>query len=429
MLTDEVKNELSEYGKKMAGEYRTTLEGVIEKAKEELKMDGKASEDSRKLVETLTINIKELDEKFGKQFSELATKMNSAELGILGNGEKRIKQLENLVYDQLKEAKEKGAFDQRNLSGKGNMSFHAEEGHVALHRKAVGTFTSGNLTDGAGGAAFSARDIRSTVVQSPTPKVHVRNLLNTSTMTETYLEYPQFVGGEGAPNYQVNQGDLKAQIDYDFIMVPVRPKTLAAFARVSKQSLNDISWLANFFSTQMMIDLLKKEDAELLNGTGVNSIKGLIPSAADYTPTDPTYDTLFEYMVDAAAQLETLDYDANGFVLHPLDYARLLVYKTTTGEFNYPGLVFGGENRNLLTFNGIPIYKMSQIAQGKALLGDWTRAELLIREGINFGLFYEDSDNVQRNLVTLRIEEEIALAVYHPNAFLDMDITAVTGGV
>jgi HK97 family phage major capsid protein len=179
----------------------------------------------------------------------------------------------------------------------------------------------------------------------------------------------------------------------------------------------------------MMIDLLKKEDAELLNGTGVNSIKGLVPSATDYVPTDPLYDTLFEYMVDAQAQLETLDYDANGFVMHPLDYAKLLTYKTTTGEFNYPGLVFGGADRNLLTFNGTPIYKMSQITKGTALLGDWTRAELLIRKGINFGLFYEDSDNVQRNLVTLRIEEELALAVYHPQAFLDMDITPVTGGV
>lgn len=427
MLTEEVKNELSEYGKKMAGEYRTTLETVIEKAKEELKMDGKASEDSRKLVETLTINIKELDEKFGKQFSELATKLNSTELGMFGNNEKRAKNLENLIFEQLKEAKDQGALEKKNQNG--TKRFAVEDGHSALHRKAVGTFTSGNLTDGSAGEAFSARDIRTTVVAAPTPKVHVRNLLNTSTMTETYLEYPQFVGGEGAPNYQVNQGDLKAQIDYDFIMVPVRPKTLAAFSRVSLQALNDISWLANFFSTQMMIDLLKKEDAELLNGTGVNSIKGLIPSATDYVPTAGIDPTLFDYMVDAAAQLETLDYDANGFVLHPLDYAKLLTYKTTTGEFNYPGLVFGGEQRNLLVFNGVPIYKMSQIAQGKALLGDWTRAELLIRKGINFGLFYEDADNVQRNLVTLRIEEELALAVYHPQAFLDMDITAVTGGV
>jgi len=425
--------QVAELGKQLGVEAQKRIDGVqanlekqIKQIEEQHKTDGKVSEDAVKNLSDLMGTVKRIEEEFGKKFSEMTVKMNREGLPF-GSGEQRQKGLENLIYDTLKSAQEKGDFNEVNQTG--SKKYPIKSGHGALHQKAVGVFTSGNLTDGAGNAAFSAREIRSTVVTSPSPSIHVRNLLNTSVMSQTYLEYPQFIGGEGTPGYQVNQGDTKAQIDYDFQMIPVRPKTLAAWTRVSRQALNDISWLANFFSTQMMLDLLKKEDAELLNGTGVNSIKGIIPSATDYVPTDGGYATLFEYLVDGIAQLESKDYQANGIVMHPLDYARLLVYKTTTGEFNYPGLVFGGSERSLLTFNGTPIYKLNQIAQGKTVIGDWNRAELLIREGINFGLFYEDADNVTKNLVTLRIEEEIGLAVYHPQAFLDMDITAVTSGI
>lgn len=421
-----MENEILEGVKSVANQLQKDVERSLDQVKEQVKMDGKVSADAIKQVEELSKRVTEFEKEQKASLSELSTKMNRDTLPGGGN-ENRAKALENIIYENLKAAQDAGKLGEDRRSG--SESFKVKEGHAAIHRKAVGTFTTGNLTDGASGAAFASRDTRNQVITNPSPSVRVRNLLNTSVMTSSYLEYPQFVGGEGAPGYQVNQGDVKPQLDYDFIMVPVRPKILAAWTRVSKQALNDISWLSNFFSSQMMLDLLKKEDAELLNGTGTNSIKGIIPSAADYTPTDAGYNTLFEYMADGVAQLESKDYNPNGFVLHPLDYVRLLIYKTTTGEFNYPGLVFGGSNRDILTFNGVPIYKMNQIAVGKALLGDWTRAELLIREGINFGVFYEDQDNVTRNLVTLRIEEELALAVYHPQAFLDMNIVPVTSGV
>jgi len=410
------------------GKIGTEIKGLVSEVEGKVKEKANTA-DVEIQIKGITEKYNALEEKHKKQgedLSALMVKMNREGLPQPGQ-EQRQKALESIVYDSLKDAREKGEFAQEKQTG--SKRYAIKGGHSALHEKAVGLFTSGNLTDGASGAAYSARSISQTVITSPSPEVHVRNLMSSAVMTENYLEYPQFIGGEGSPGYQVNQGDTKSQIDYDFVMVPVRPRTIAAWARVSRQSLNDISWLANFFSTQMLLDLMAKEDNELLNGTGTNSIKGIIPSATDYTPTNPSYSTLYEYLVDGIAQLRNLNYRANGIVMNPLDYATLLIYKSTTGEFNYPGLVFGGSDRSLIMFNGTPIYQMNQIATGKVSIGDWNRAQLLIREGINFGLFYEDADNVTKNLVTLRIEEEIALAIYHPKAFLDMDITPITTGI
>lgn len=409
--------------KKIGEDVNAAISGFEGKLKE--KAD---TADLEKQIKSIEESYKALEEKHKKQgesMSELIVKMNRDQLPFGGNREEATKNLESQIFEQLKAGQEKGIFKKENESGK--KIFSLKDGHRSLHQKAVGIITTGNLTDGASGQGYSAIDIRSNVITSPAPAVRVRNLLNSSVMREAILQYPQFTGGEGSPNYQVNQGDTKAQIDYDFKMVTLEPKILAAFAVVSKKSLNDISWLANFFSTQMMLDLLSKEDYELLNGTGTDSIKGLIPSATTYTPTEAAYNTIHEYMVDMIAQLESTNYTANGIVLNPLDYAKLLIYKTTTGEFNYPGLVFGGSQRNLLTFNGTPIYKISQMPRGTTLVGDWTRAEMLIREGIQFDISYEDGDNFKKNLVTLRIEEEVDLAVYHPQAFKKADLTALSG--
>lgn len=362
-------------------------------------------------------------EKQGEDISQLAVKMNRNELPF-GGGAEAQKNLEGQLIAQLTEESKKGSFEPQNAHGRKVIML--KNGHLAIQQKAVGIITTGNLTDGTN-PAYATRQTIMRPIMLPEPDMRIRALIPQSPMSSALLEYPQDQGGEGDVGYQVNQGDLKPQVDFDVKMIPVTAKIIAGITRVSRKALNDIPWLASFINNRLSNKLLNFEDAALINGNGVNGIKGIIPSSVVYTPTKVAYNTIFELIVDAMAKLRVKSFRPNAIAMNPLDYSDLLLYKTSTGEFNYPGLVFGGINRDILHFHGLPIFQNAAIPVGKVIVADWNSFELLVREGITFDISYEDADNFQRNLVTLRLEEEIALANYQPEGSIVIDLPTYVG--
>jgi hypothetical protein len=56
---------------------------------------------------------------------------------------------------------------------------------------------------------------------------------------------------------------------------------------------------------------------------------------------------------------------------------------------------------------------------GSYLVGDFASgADLYFRQEMNVQVFYQDSVNAQQNMVTIRCEERIALALYNSNEFI-----------
>lgn len=419
MELDEAK--VAELGKSLGEQLAEKMQKDFQKLETQIKgqyqAKGEVSEDLTKSLKDMENAISGLQEKYGKDIADIVTRMNRSEtLDSLGLGGAKTKHAE--YQTQIKENLTRIITkDNFGSAIKGAAKFSLDFGQGALQEKAVGNMTNANLT------GYASRDIRTSVITSPYRKTRIRQLLNVGPMTAPALEYPRATTTEGAVGMQV-EGQAKSQIDYDWEMVTVTPKTIAAWARVSKQMLADIPWLSNYLSTQMTNDWFDKEDQQLLTGDGTGqNILGIMPQATDYVMTPGTGSTYFEYIIDAIAQLETNNYTANGVVLHPLDFVKLLVYKSTTGEFNHPGLVYGSDN--ILRLYGTPIIKNNAIGKGHGIVGDWERAELLVREALQFDLSYEDNNNFTTNQVTLRIEGRETLAVYHPAAFRDVNFISI----
>ena len=59
------------------------------------------------------------------------------------------------------------------------------------------------------------------------------------------------------------------------------------------------------------------------------------------------------------------------------------------------------------------------MTQGRFLVGDFAaHAQILDRQDANVAISFENKDNFERNMATIRIEERLALAVYRPEAFV-----------
>ena len=76
------------------------------------------------------------------------------------------------------------------------------------------------------------------------------------------------------------------------------------------------------------------------------------------------------------------------------------------------------------TLWGLPIVESEEIADGTALLGDFSKAVLWDREQTTVTMTDSHADFFIRNLVAILAEERVAFAVTRPKAFVSVDIAA-----
>lgn len=293
---------------------------------------------------------------------------------------------------------------------------------IDLNEKAVGTMTiTNNVVDA--GAYFTT--VQPGIRTLPNRKVHMRSLIPLGTMEKSTITYMRETGSEGdlAP-WAVGNGTVaKPQFDLDFQEVTVDAEYIAGWLRISRKMLDDMAALRSYLQMRLMEMYLKVEDAQILNGNGTSpQLDGLLTNAI---PAVNTTGPNIERLVLAIAQLEASDYTATGIIIHPSAYYNIALNKATgSGEYDLPGIVVIQNGQ--LYVAGVPVYKTTAMAPDQYLVGDFELGcQLFIREQPTIGFFDQDRDNVILNLITVRIEGRIALAIYRAEAFVKGTFTGI----
>jgi HK97 family phage major capsid protein len=275
---------------------------------------------------------------------------------------------------------------------------------VAMTLKAVGNMTvSANLTGDA------QRTYQPGVAMVPNRLLNFRDLIPAvSSATGIYTLYRE-TGTEGSISVQSTPGDAKTQIDYDLTAVTYTARYIAGFARIDKSMLQDLPFLQTALPQMLLRDFYKAEDSKFYTD--------LSGAATGSTTTSATVDV--EQIIDYVANLESADFQVNGIVVNPKQWARLVT--TKPADYSLPGGVTIDGNGNI-NIAGIPVYKSSFIADDKVLVGDWNMAKRVVVDDLKVEFFEQDSDNVQKNLVTCRIEAREVLAIDRLDAFVFADL-------
>jgi HK97 family phage major capsid protein len=286
--------------------------------------------------------------------------------------------------------------------------------NVKFETKAGGT----DMTSFPSGAAASITQMNPRIISPPNRPYHLRELIPQfpcDTGQIGYLNETSIDGGIGPTPF----GSIKPQLDFNIQEKLALMQTLAGFVRISAQILDDIPYMMPYLSFRLAENLLLAEDNEILNGTNVSPhLNGLLLSGNKTAKTGSA--TIFaEKLIQAAAQLAGFNRRVSGIIINPADYyAMLMLAGTGSGVYTVP-FGFQVTADGGITVLGVPVIWSNAMTSGTYLVGDFANGVALwIRQMMNIQIFYQDSTNVQQNMVTIRCEERVALTPYSAQAFI-----------
>lgn len=266
-----------------------------------------------------------------------------------------------------------------------------------------------------------------TFVTGVRPRLVVADLLSQGTLTGNAISY--FVEGalEGAFT-TVAEAGAKPQLHVaDPTAVTEALKKIAGFIKFSDEMIDDLDFIVSEINNRLLYELSKFEEAQLLNGNGTGSnIRGILQRSGIQTETAADNTDNADALFRAITKVTTgSGLDADGIVMNPTDYQRLRLNKDGNGQY-YGGGYFQGQYGNGVLADKPPVWGLQTvvtpaIAAGTALVGSFKQGGTVYRKGgVRVESTNSHASDFTNNLVTVRAEERLALAVRFPAAFVSV---------
>lgn len=258
------------------------------------------------------------------------------------------------------------------------------------------------------------------VISSPSRRLIVESLIPHIPVTAGAMDMVKensFTNGAAS----VAEGSAKPESTFEFEKYNVSLETVAHWTKISEQLAADAPAVAAFINARMQYGLQNKIDGQIITGTGTSGqISGFLKSGnyTDYSSsiTIETGDTLIDFAAKIMAELEAAEYLPEYIVLNPKDWTALTLLKDTQKRYILGGPGSASEKQ----LWGVPVRTTSAMTQGKYLIADFgLGAAILDRQELSVDIDRE-KDDFTKNLLTIRVERRLALAV--------LDAGAVAGG-
>lgn len=417
-----------EYGRKDNGGAGNGGEQHPEKVLEQLKKDFKGVFDEvKRFGEEAQTAIKEnrnlseesrqkADEALNK-FGELTSRMTEIEQKLARRGDddggREPKSMGQLVIEHEE-------YKNGSMGGGSRKSMR-----VKMDRKDI---TSLDATVGTGRSVSTSlvvADRQPGIIAPPDRQLTIRDLLMPGETASNSIEYVQETGFVNNAA-MVAEGATKPKSDITFDMRTAPVRTIAHIFKASRQILDDAPQLRSYIDGRGRVGLMIREEAQLLlgDGTGQN-ILGIVPQATAFAipagAVVPDVVTAIDRIRLAILQAALAEYPPSGIVLHPTDWASIELIKDTSGAY----LIANPQGGIAKRLWNLPVVDTQAMPVGRFLTGSFNMAaQIFDRMDIEVLLSTENVDDFERNMVSIRCEERLGLAVYRPEAFVEGPLAA-----
>lgn len=242
----------------------------------------------------------------------------------------------------------------------------------------------------------------------------VADLFSTGAITGTVLQYPVFDELEGNAK-MVEETGAAPQVHWkDPTWKQDKIGKVASFFGISEDMMEDLSWVIGEINDAAQYDLKLQEETQLLSGDGSeNNLTGLFNRGIQTMDKDELSDA--DRLSKAALQITTTtNFQADAYVLNPLDFWKLTTAKDANG--NYLNLTDGAKLWN------IPTVATAAITEGTALVGAFKSAKVLRKGGLVVKMTDSDTDDFLHFKQKCRVSERLGLQVKYPKAFVKVTL-------
>ena len=251
------------------------------------------------------------------------------------------------------------------------------------------------------------------VVTAPRIALVIRDLFGSETISGSTLQYLVEGAIQGAPAVTL-EGNEKPQVHFaDPTPVTVSLKKIACHIKESDEYIDDYPFLASAINGRLLYELGLVEQntlvADLLGTSGIQS------DSTSWTPSSTQLAIADLILLAASDVQEQSGFAADAIVMNPATWYNLRIAKD--GENRYFGGGFFGA-QNVPNLWGIPVCVTTAVTASQIIVGAFkTCGSVVSKGGVSVEATNNNEDDFVKNLMTIRAEERLALAVRRPAGF------------
>ena len=358
------------------------------------------------------------------ELAELKERIEADDAEAIEMGEKLQEEIA-LKSAELEQAEKKAAL--LNVIGKKEEEVPMEEkgikalnlDYLKANRGSVSTYIKANTDlEAVGDNKIYDYDKNPVNLMAP---LSVRALFGAETISGNALTYYRIGAIEGAIG-TTSEGGTKARIHIPYTPVTVALDKIAAYLKESDELLSDFAFIESAIRNRGVYEFQKEVENylidTLLDTSGVQSGGASI-----------SFDNILAAKQDVFADT---GYAPDTLLINPADWATLLRSKDNNNQYLLGGPAFGPYGNG--GYNGAPkiwglnVIESAGVPEGECVVGAFRAGAAVIskaNEGFRVEVSNSDQDDFIKNIITIRIEERLALAVRVPAAF---EIVGTPGG-
>ena len=259
------------------------------------------------------------------------------------------------------------------------------------------------------------------IKRDPSNVTNMMNIIPVASTTSNVIRYvKESAYTDNAGN--VAEGSAPSDSEFQLTATDAVVQKTSAVMTISQEMLDDTPALQSYLSQRIPAKIMTVVDDQLLRGSGSSPNQlglmngGTTFSAGGFANAIESAQEL-DVLIVALNQLALANYAGNGIILNPTDFHKIYLLKDTTNEYLRGNSVVTSDG--FTRINGVPVYLNNKMASGEFVVGDFAQgSQVFQRENLKVDFGYENNDNFDKYLVSVRGIIRMAHAIYLPNAFV-----------
>lgn len=258
---------------------------------------------------------------------------------------------------------------------------------------------------------FALTDFDSEVDRTVRKRYGILENVNTGQTGSKFVTYVQQTADSNTG--WTTEGKAKTQGEPTWAEVSEEVKKIASYVKVSKEMLDDLSFIRGEINNDLMEGVREGIEESLLNGTGaLGQIKGLINASMGLPAYNGNFDdqiqdaNITDLMRVAKAQIEGANFSPTHVVLNPEDIAKLQLTKASDGMYTYPMFLPTQAGDGEMSIAGMRVISSTYMPVGNYLVGDLSKVNVKFRDDMNLSVGL-DTDDFTKNMITILAEARL----------------------